>query len=95
MGFPRHEYWSRLSFPTPGDRPDSGTEPVSLASPALAGRFFTTVPPGQSYWIRVGPKSNDWHPHKKRRKHMETEGRRPYEDKGGNGKSAATDDATP
>lgn len=48
----------------------------------------------RSYYIRVGPKSNDWHPHKKRRKHMETKGR-PYEDKGGNGKSAATGDATP
>ena len=49
----------------------------------------------RSYYIRVGPKSNDWHPHKKRRKHMETKGRRPYEDKGGSGKSAATGDATP
>ena len=27
--------------------PDSGTEPMSLASPALAGRFFTTEPPGK------------------------------------------------
>ena len=26
----------------PGDRPDSGMEPVSLRSPALAGGFFTT-----------------------------------------------------
>ena len=37
------EYWSRLPFPSPGDLPDSGTDPVSLTSPALAGgRFFTT-----------------------------------------------------
>ena len=27
--------------------PDPGTEPASLASPALAGRFFTIVPPGK------------------------------------------------
>ena len=30
----------------PGDLPDSGIEPVFLASPALAGGFFTTAPPG-------------------------------------------------
>ena len=30
-----------LPFPPLGDRPNSGIEPVSLASPALAGRFFT------------------------------------------------------
>ena len=35
----RQEYWSRLPFPTPGDLPDPGIEPESLASPA--GRFFT------------------------------------------------------
>ena len=35
-----------VGFPAPGDLPDPGTEPMSLASPALAGVFFTTVPPG-------------------------------------------------
>ena len=34
-----------LAFPTPGDLPNLGVKPVSLASPALAGRFFTTAPP--------------------------------------------------
>ena len=38
----RQEYWSGLSFPSPGDRPDPGIEPTSLMFPALAGRFFTT-----------------------------------------------------
>ena len=33
-----------LPFPPPGDLPDPGTEP---ASPALAGRFFSTAPPGK------------------------------------------------
>ena len=42
MGFSRQEHWHGLPFPPPGDLPDPGTEPVSLASPALAGRFFTT-----------------------------------------------------
>ena len=41
MGFSRQEYWSALSFPSSGDLPNLGTEPASLRSPALAGRFFT------------------------------------------------------
>ena len=44
MGFPRQEYWSGLPFPPPGDLPDPGIE---LVSPALAGGFFTTEPPGK------------------------------------------------
>ena len=40
-GFSRQEYWSGLPFPSPGDLPNPGTKPVSPASPALAGRFFT------------------------------------------------------
>ena len=31
-----------LPFPSPGDLPDPGIESLSLASPALAGRFFTS-----------------------------------------------------
>ena len=34
------EYWNGLPFPSPGDLPDTGIKPASLASPALAGRFF-------------------------------------------------------
>ena len=34
-----------LSFPSPRDLPDPGIESVFLASPALAGGFFTTEPP--------------------------------------------------
>ena len=44
MGYPRQKYWSGLPFPSPGDFPDPGIEPLS---PALAGRFFTTEPPGK------------------------------------------------
>ena len=32
MGFSRQEYWSGLTFPSPGDLPDPGIEP---GSPAL------------------------------------------------------------
>ena len=42
MGFSRQEHWSGLPCPSPGDLPDSGIEPASLMSPALAGGFFTT-----------------------------------------------------
>ena len=44
--------WATISYSW--DLPDPGTEPLSLALPALAGRvFFTTVPPGKpSYFIR-------------------------------------------
>ena len=31
MGFPRQEYWSKLPFPSSGDLPDPGIEPVSPA----------------------------------------------------------------
>ena len=42
VGFSRQKYWSGLLDPSPGDLPDPGIKPVSLASPALAGGFFTT-----------------------------------------------------
>ena len=45
--FSRQKYRRGLSFPTPGDLPDPGTEPMSPASLALANSFFTTVPPKQ------------------------------------------------
>ena len=44
MGFPRQEHWNELPFPSAGHLPDPGMEPVS---PALAGGFFTTGPPGK------------------------------------------------
>ena len=45
MEFSRQGYWNGLPFLPPGNFPDPGIESVSLPSPALAGRFFTTVPP--------------------------------------------------
>ena len=41
-------YWSWLPFPSLGDLPDPGIEPESFVSLALAGRFFTTAPPGKT-----------------------------------------------
>ena len=43
VGFSRQEYWSGLPFPSPGDLPDPGIEPVSC----IAGGFFTAEPPGR------------------------------------------------
>ena len=34
--------WSGLPWSLPGDLPNPGIEPMSLMSPASAGRFFTT-----------------------------------------------------
>ena len=41
-GFPTQAYWNGLPCPPPGDLPNPGTEPASLMSSALAGKFFTT-----------------------------------------------------
>ena len=49
MGFSRHEYWSGLPFPSPGDLPNPGIEPTSLASPAPAGGFITT----SNIWVPI------------------------------------------
>ena len=44
VGFPRQEYCSELSFPSPTDLPNPGIEPLS---PGLAGGFFITEPSGK------------------------------------------------
>ena len=54
MGFPRQEYQSGLSFPSPEDLCDSG---IKLESPKVAGRFFTTEPPGKPFYSALGAQS--------------------------------------
>ena len=49
MGFSWQEYWSGLPFPPSGGLPDPGVE---SKSPALAGGFFTSEPPGKPLIIR-------------------------------------------
>ena len=44
MGFLRQKYWGGLPFPSPGDLPDPGLEPMSSA---LASGFFTTESSGK------------------------------------------------
>ena len=43
MGLSWQEYWNGLPSPIPGYVPNPGIKPSSLASPALAGRFFPTA----------------------------------------------------
>ena len=50
MGFPRQEYWSGQPFPFPGDLCDPG---IKSASPASAGGFFTTEPPGKLKYLNT------------------------------------------
>ena len=42
MGFSRQDHWSRLPCLPPRDLPNPGIQPVSLMSPVLEGRFFTS-----------------------------------------------------
>ena len=59
MKFSRQEYWNGLPFLTPRDLPEIGIKFTSPESPALAGRFFTTKPPGKLCVFCVcGVKSN-------------------------------------
>ena len=51
MEFPRQETGVVLPFPSPGDLPNPEVNSVSFLSPALAGGFFTTVPPGKPQHI--------------------------------------------
>ena len=44
MEFSKQDYWGGFPFPSPEDLPNPGIEP---GSPALAGGFFTTEPPGK------------------------------------------------
>ena len=45
----RQEHWCGLPFPSPGDLPNPGIEPVPLESPALAGSLPTASLP---WWLR-------------------------------------------
>ena len=48
MRFSRQEYWNELPCPPPRDLPDPGITPLSLMSPALADRLFSTEPLGKA-----------------------------------------------
>ena len=56
LGFPRHEHWSRLPFPSLGDLPDPGIEPASPVSPSLQADSLPAEPlgiPSIKYKVRL------------------------------------------
>ena len=63
MEFSRQEYRSGFPFPPPRELPDPGIQLKSLASPALAGEFFTTVQPeyySAIKWNKTVPFAETW-----------------------------------
>ena len=50
MGFSRQEYWSGLPCPPPGDLPDPGIEPRSLA---LQAEALLSEAPGEQSGIII------------------------------------------
>ena len=57
MGFSRQGYCSGLPFLSLGDPPNPGIKPMSLASPALAGGFFTT---SATWEVLIEPPKKTW-----------------------------------
>ena len=51
MELSQQEYWSGVPFPTPRYTADPGIKHMSLASPALAGGFFTTSGTSEAHYI--------------------------------------------
>ena len=47
MGFSRQKYWSGLLFPSPGDLPDPGIEPVSPEAPVFQAESLLLEPIGK------------------------------------------------
>ena len=60
MGFFRQEHCNGVSFPSPGDLPNSGIEPVSVMAPELVGGFLTISATWEALLLQV------------KSKHMET-----------------------
>ena len=56
-GSSRQAYWSGLPFLSPGDLPNAGIEPTS---PALAGGFLTTEPPGKPSEVLLSYKNKNF-----------------------------------
>lgn len=64
---------SRLNCVLPKDR----FQPIFVVNVTLFGnRVFANFLKRKSYGSRMGPKSNDWCPAKKERRHIDTQGRR-------------------
>ena len=62
MGFSRQDYWNGLPFPSPRDLPGPGMASVAAA---LAGRVFTTEPPGRPQRIQYTHEKKEQDPQAK------------------------------
>ena len=60
MGFSRQEYRGGLLCPPAEDLPHPETEPISLVSSALSGRFFTTSATREAHFYTLTHKTMDW-----------------------------------
>ena len=67
MGFSRQEYWSGLSFPSPGYLPNPGTKP---ASPVLQADSLPSEPPGKKTVKIIVNSPYDYHTHFFRSRHV-------------------------
>ena len=65
MGFSKQEYWSGLPFPTAGNLPNPGMEPLSPACPALAGELLSHLgsPVINKYLLSVAHRTIWWTKH--------------------------------
>ena len=61
MGFSRQEYCSGLPYSPPEDLPDPWIQPMSLASPVLAGGFFATSTTWEAPYIYGSVSENNIH----------------------------------
>ena len=50
-GISRQDHWIELPFSPPGDLPNPGIKPASLASPTFAEGFFTPGATWQAYVV--------------------------------------------
>ena len=53
VGIFQHEFWSGLPFPTLGDLPDPGSEPVSPVFPALQADSLPMEPQGSHHLVYI------------------------------------------
>ena len=51
MEFSKEEYWNELPFPSPGDLPDSGIEPRSLALQGFLTVWATRETHTKTFWF--------------------------------------------
>ena len=69
MGFSRQEYWSEFPCLPPGNLPNPGIEPVSLATPALhtdslllSHQGSPKISPDMTRYLLVGKTTPSWDP---------------------------------